>query len=292
MGTSPRGLAVIINNENFPKKQHKRHGSKVDVQNLKDLWEKLDFKVEIYQDLGAMETLTTLESVVKNPLLRVTDMFVACIMSHGEKDVIICHDGIYLDTEQILIKFACIELKDKPKFIMFQACRGGNIDYGVSKMVMTDSSQGQNPTKDPIWKDMLIAYSTIPNYLSYRDTEDGSWFVESLVKVFMNDACNIELRLLLRNVEDTMNAIPHQQGFKQSIEVSSRGIKKSLFFNPGLSRKNNLEKFTTGTGVRETNRVDKVVKNPNLTNTDYVKEIHTTDLASTNANLKKGNYKL
>ncbi len=217
MLSSPKGLAVIINNENFPKKQYKRHGSQVDVENLKNLCEQLDFIVQIYQDLSAEETLTTLDSVVKDPLLQTTDMLLVFIMSHGEKDVIICRYGNYLDTETILCKFTCVELKDKPKFIVFQACRGGNIDVGVSRQVLVDSDPGQssvNPTTDPIWKDMLITYSTIPNYQSYRDSEYGSWFVESLVRVFMNFTCEDDLLFLLRNVRNVMNNIPHKKGYK------------------------------------------------------------------------------
>ena len=120
----------------------KRHGSKVNVKNLEDICNQLDFKVETYHSLDREETLIKFNSVVKNPLMQSKDMLMVFIISHGEKDVIICHDGKYLDTEQILSIFTCVELIYKPKIIVFQICRGGNIDVGLSRQVKSDSSQG------------------------------------------------------------------------------------------------------------------------------------------------------
>ncbi len=248
----------------------------------------MDFKVETYQDLDREKTLKTLDTVVKDPLMQTTDMLMVFIMSHGEKDVIICRDGKYLDTELILSKFTCKELKDKPKFIAFQACRGGNIDVGISRQLMSDSSKPQSgvkPTTDPIWKDMLISYSSIPGYESYRDSEYGSWFVESLVRVFMDYACEKDLQLMLRDVRYVMNEIPHEKGYKQSIEVSSRGFDRCLFFNPGLNNMDNSDKYTNITGKQRTHKLETEVSYPNMTYTDLEKNIHTPAWTNTDHNL-------
>ena len=37
--------------------------------------------------------------------------------------------------------------------------------------------------QDLTWEDMLIAYSTLPGYVSYRDVFRGTWFIESICKV-------------------------------------------------------------------------------------------------------------
>jgi hypothetical protein len=39
------------------------------------------------------------------------------------------------------------------------------------------------------YEDTLIAYATLPGYVSYRDTYNGSWFIQILCEVFMNYAC-------------------------------------------------------------------------------------------------------
>ena len=37
--------------------------------------------------------------------------------------------------------------------------------------------------KDLSWEDMVIAYSTLPGYVSNRDHYRGTWFIESICKV-------------------------------------------------------------------------------------------------------------
>lgn len=39
------------------------------------------------------------------------------------------------------------------------------------------------------YADMLVAHSTLPGYVAYRDSITGSWFITILCKVFMEHAC-------------------------------------------------------------------------------------------------------
>ena len=304
MQTSPRGVAIIINIENFPNWEYKRHGSHVDVENLEDLLGQMDFEVKTFKDLRSKEILSTLELAVEDPLLQKTDMFIACIMSHGKENHITCRDGIDVPIEEILRRIACIQLKDKPKLILFNACRGNRIDVGLSNMTMTDfipDYSSMNQTKDPTWEDMLIVYSTVPGYLSYRDSNYGSWFIESLVKVFMEEACEKDLRLLLRNVKIAMSKIPHHKDHKQSMEIADRGFDKKLYFNPQLNDNHNFDKYTHVTGLKKINKdnTKEDLQVPILTNTDYSSEkgvrkpdiYHRPVLTETVQNLEKGNYK-
>ena len=57
-----------------------------------------------------------------------------CILSHGENGSIICCNGEQVATEDILRRFNNREapaLRGKPKYFLFQSCRGLDIDYGV-----------------------------------------------------------------------------------------------------------------------------------------------------------------
>ena len=259
MNSTPRGLAVIFNYDNIPN-YNERKGSQIDVENLQELCKQLGFKVETYQDLNKQDTLDTLDLVGKNPVMQTADMLMVFMMSHGDKDFISCSDGLQLKTEQILRKFTCIELKGKPKFIVFQACRGHEEDVGVARKAQTDAipvKPTTTQTKDPSWQDMIIAFSTVPGYVAYRDPNHGSWFIESLVKVFMNSACDKDLLLLLRDVSDVMDKISHEDGYKQSFTWENRSFKRALYFNPGLPNINNhlekgsynLQKIETGSAV-------------------------------------------
>lgn len=144
-------------------------------------------------------------------------------------------DGQSINMEYIYEFFNnrnCPLLRGKPKFFIVQSCRGDRPDAGVAgedataqhvskKRRAAESSDGvaEGGAGDvararPTWEDMVIAYSTIPGqcvlespymlpmmspgYASLRDHDKGTWFIQSLVEVFMVHAHDTELVDLLR----------------------------------------------------------------------------------------------
>ena len=85
------------------------------------------------------------------------------------------------------------------------------------------------------WEDILIAYSTLPGYVANRDCTKGTWFVQSLCKVFMEHAHNTNLRDMLDLVAlDLKQNFTSETGAKQSFNYDVRHFYKKLYFNPGL----------------------------------------------------------
>ena len=85
------------------------------------------------------------------------------------------------------------------------------------------------------WEDILIAYSTLPGYVANRDCTKGTWFVQSLCKVFMEHAHNTNLRDMLDLVAlDLKQNFTSEAGTKQSFNYDVRHFYKKLYFNPGL----------------------------------------------------------
>ena len=85
------------------------------------------------------------------------------------------------------------------------------------------------------WEDILIAYSTLPGYVANRDCMKGTWFVQSLCKVFMEHAHNTNLRDMLDLVAlDLKQNFTSETGTKQSFNYDVRHFYKKLYFNPGL----------------------------------------------------------
>ena len=85
----------------------------------------------------------------------------------------------------------------------------------------------------PTWEDMIIAYSTIPGYTSMRDHEKGTWFIQSLVEVFMNHARDHELIDLLRMTSERLSGFKSEDGEKQTCNIEMRHLYKKIYFNPG-----------------------------------------------------------
>ena len=50
---------------------------------------------------------------------------------------------------------------------------------------------------------MLIAYATVPGYVANRDIYRGSWFVESICKVFAGQAAEKDIREMMDEVSRT-----------------------------------------------------------------------------------------
>ena len=93
---------------------------------------------------------------------------------------------------------------------------------------------GQIYKARPTWEDMVIAYSTIPGFASLRDHERGTWFIQSLVEVFMNHAHERELVDLLRMTSERLSHFTNDQGEKQTCNVEMRHLYQRIYFNPGL----------------------------------------------------------
>lgn len=81
--------------------------------------------------------------------------------------------------------------------------RGQQRQKAVFRSV-TDVVKNENPkSNQPLNYDMqtirndadtLIAYATLPGYVSYRDMYNGSWFIQILCEVFMNFACELHVQ--------------------------------------------------------------------------------------------------
>lgn len=87
--------------------------------------------------------------------------------------------------------------------------RGDNQQYAVPRY-RTDTATPSRPRIEEQYvnfsdtlrdhEDMLIVYSTIPGYVSYRDQFNGSWFIQILCEVFMNHAYKFHVQDLFSMV--------------------------------------------------------------------------------------------
>lgn len=126
MTSQNRGMALIIDNEEFETLPPRR-GSHVDKDCLAQLFQQLGFWVVIKRNLRKLSFEYELMSFATDNIHQQMDMAVVCVLSHGEDGVVICTDGQRISIEAILYKFnnsAAPPLKGKPKYFLFQACRG------------------------------------------------------------------------------------------------------------------------------------------------------------------------
>ncbi|XP_023191780.1 caspase-8-like [Xiphophorus maculatus] len=189
---NPRGLCVIISNEDFMgSKYKKRLGSNKDNENLSKLFKHFGFVPDIHKDLTADKITETLKKLSERDFSK-EDALVVCVLSHGEIGSIIGTDEKEVTLEQIFEPFKNVSsLFGKPKLFFIQACQQEvpqktNQDE-PSKETPSNSvySDATCPSKDG---DILIGMATVPYSRAYRHTENGSIYIQVLCKELENAA--------------------------------------------------------------------------------------------------------
>ena len=195
MNSRPRGLCVLINNLNFHNKAENRNGSQFDERGLKGLFSELLFTVSVLNDLNHDKMR---KAAVDFALKDHTqfDAFVFVVMSHGgERDVIYGVDGRTIRVEDLMSEFKatnCPTLRNKPKLFFIQTCRGSSKDETFSatsgnfeSCMDTFSPDSTLPRSVcPQEADFLLAFATAPGYVSWRNQQSGSFFVQVSLNTF------------------------------------------------------------------------------------------------------------
>ena len=107
------------------------------------------------------------------------------------------------------------------------------IDGGVEADGPVDINKVSVPTE----ADFLYAYSTVPGYYSWRNSANGSWFVQSLTSVFERHAANMDLLHMLTKVNNNVAKFKSRTGdrishSKMQISTIVSMLRKDLYFFP------------------------------------------------------------
>jgi hypothetical protein len=198
------GVVIIFNNKKFT--DHKaypyRHGSEQDVLSLCTLFRGLNYEV-------APPYINKTEAKMRKAILKYAaddytsfGCLIIFIMSHGDKSRIISSDSEEIDLSEFIAPLKeNASLKSKPKLFFIQACRGSNEmtvndDAPKSKSSSFHLRFYDHEHRLPKETDFLFSYSTLEDYVSYRD-EDGTWYIQMLCKAIREEESN-EISAILR----------------------------------------------------------------------------------------------
>ncbi|XP_068707276.1 caspase-3-like isoform X2 [Montipora foliosa] len=237
MNRSSRGIAVIINNKNFLRSsgmdRYPRNGTDVDRDALEKLLRYLKFDVRIYND----QTKADIRRVTKQ--MATTnhsgyDAFVFSILTHGEEGVLYGTDGTISIRDLTSVFKDATTLVGKPKIFFFQACQGHEYMDGMD---VTDAPQSDSKVSVPAEADFIYAYSTVPGYYSWRNSLNGSWFIQSLTKVFEENAAHMDILRMLTRVNALVSTYKSRTGdyysdSKRQVSSIVSMLRKELYFFP------------------------------------------------------------
>uniref|UniRef100_A0A2K5IL61 Caspase 12 (gene/pseudogene) n=1 Tax=Colobus angolensis palliatus TaxID=336983 RepID=A0A2K5IL61_COLAP len=194
-------LALVICNKEFHY-LHNQNGSELDLLGMQDLLENLGYSVVIEENLTEMET--ALRQFAARPEHQSSDSTFLVFMSHGilngvcgtkhwdqEPDVL--HDDTIFE---IFNNRNCRSLRDKPKVIIMQACRGngaGIVWFTTDSGKASADTHGQllqsnicndAVTKAHVEKDFIAFKSSTPHNVSWRHEISGSVFISQIIYYF------------------------------------------------------------------------------------------------------------
>lgn len=104
-------------------------------------------------------------------------------------------------------------------------------------MDVTDAPQPGSKVSVPAEADFIYAYSTVPGYYSWRNSVNGSWFIQSLTKVFEENAEYMDILRMLTRVNAMVSTYKSRTGdyysdSKRQVSSVVSMLRKELYFFP------------------------------------------------------------
>uniref|UniRef100_A0A8C6LKL0 Caspase 9, apoptosis-related cysteine peptidase n=1 Tax=Nothobranchius furzeri TaxID=105023 RepID=A0A8C6LKL0_NOTFU len=265
MEANPCGHCLIINNVDFEPQSElsNRRGSNVDCEKLESRFKALNFIVKVKTNLKERQIKHELSALSKKDHSQL-DCCVVIMLSHGTEvshsrfpGAVYGVDGKHVTVQNITLYLNghnCPSLQGKPKLFFIQACGGDERDTGfeVSPDEVHPSSGGEDDQTDaiptssssdslslsdeidartslPTPSDILVSYSTFPGYVSWRDTQAGSWYVETLDRILQENAATDDLvtMLVMVNHEVSQNSA---KGLYKQMPGSFNFLRKLFYF--------------------------------------------------------------
>lgn len=187
------------------------------------------------------------------------DCILIAILSHGESEKIFSRDDFY-NISQVTSYFtdeACPSLAGKPKLFFIQSCRGDRFDFGHPMFYSYNYQENRRylnggydgvdvnafavvPQKLPIREmchnppnhpDFLIVRSTMTDYVSFRNTTNGSWFIQHLCEELDKSGTEVDILTLLTHINEIISRKESSNGrYKQILCISTMLTKKLTFY--------------------------------------------------------------
>ncbi|XP_007944189.2 caspase-1 [Orycteropus afer afer] len=213
-------LALIICNMDF-EILPRRTGADVDLRGMKMLLEELGYKVDVRENLTATDMTSVLMEFAARKEHENSDSAFLVFMSHGIRDGICgtkysenMADILDVNTIfQLLNTRNCPKLKDKPKVIIIQACRGENQGVVWFKDSVKISADADHDSMAPktfeddaikkahIEKDFIAFCSSTPDNVSWRHPTLGSIFIIKLIEYLQEYSCSCHLEEIFRKIQ-------------------------------------------------------------------------------------------
>ncbi|XP_059201372.1 caspase-8-like [Centropristis striata] len=206
----PRGLCVVINNEEFlGTGLGRRRGTQEDAKALRTVFTRLGFTVVIHENLTAERIRHELQELGKRDFLY-DDALVVCVLTHGDKGCVFGTDEREVSLRELTLPFTSwrtCALAGKPKLFFIQACQGSNYQRGPISdpqrqrleedgrvvCLEEDASSSERGEMMPCDADFLLGMATVAEFKTFRNTTTGSIYIQELCRQLTRSAASSEM---------------------------------------------------------------------------------------------------
>ncbi|KAM6933276.1 caspase a-like [Xenentodon cancila] len=268
-------IALLITNMTFSNKRMNREGAEVDHGNMKKMLTNLGYEVVTYTNLTGQAINEAFTKFAQHPKLKKTDSVIVVIMSHGRLGAVLGVNWYPSDknSDEFPINSIythlgsenCPALVDKPKIIIIQACRGGDV-YLYTKLqlhlasfyfiniknlfvlerdgsVLVSDSVHQ-PATEVGWeddairnvhkeKDFISLLSCTPDTVSYRHPVSGSLLIQYFIDQCDTSGNQDHIQELFRKVMLRFESFKSEDK-RQMATVDRTTLIRHFYFFPGI----------------------------------------------------------
>ncbi|CAL1529194.1 unnamed protein product [Lymnaea stagnalis] len=247
MDRSNLGPVIIFNNKDFhPRTQMgKRDGTDRDADNMNSIFQTMGFQdIQQFNNQTASEMRDKLWKASKT-MTTASSCFVCVILTHGEEGFVFGTDD-KVPIDDLVLPFKgnhCPALAGKPKIFIIQACRGTELDSGVEvedsgMEIGTEMDEEVMIRRIPTEADFLMAYSVVPGYFAWRNSANGSWFIQAVYDVFRRHWKDMDLMTMMTRVNKRVaydfesRAAREFMNRKKQIPCITSMLTKDVYFYP------------------------------------------------------------
>lgn len=242
MSSTTRGICLLLTYDKF-EQSNERIGNESDKVNLEKIFKKLGFEIIEKHNLKLQATISLIRETAAMDHGSY-DCFVLFICSHGGKDTFSTADYEKIAIQEVLTPFRvehCPSLANKPKIFFFNSCRGKNQHELFPPEDDGEHDRGPGAHIEsyrPNEADFCISLSTVPGYVSKRNRNNGTRFVQSLFKcVNSNDLKKFHLIDILTLVnKDLIDSYKPTEGTPRAKQICQEGtiistLDKAVYFS-------------------------------------------------------------
>ncbi|KAK7480060.1 hypothetical protein BaRGS_00028697, partial [Batillaria attramentaria] len=108
---------------------------------------------------------------------------------------------------------------------------GTDVDRGYPELETDATSLGKEQKLIPNEADFLLAYSTVPGFVSYRNATQGSWFIGKLTELLNKHAHDHDIMDILTMVKHEVGKTTGRDGVMQA-PATLTALRKKVYISP------------------------------------------------------------